>query len=60
MSARTVTIQYNDKVVRQFLLASVLWGAVGMLVGVIVATQLNALRTSISSYSGSVSKTCGK
>ncbi len=44
MSARTVTIQYNDKVVRQFLLASVLWGAVGMLVGVIVATQLNAWR----------------
>ena len=44
MSARTVTIQYNDKVVRQFLLASVLWGAVGMLVGVLVATQLNAWR----------------
>jgi cytochrome c oxidase cbb3-type subunit I/II len=44
MSARTVTIQYNDKVVRQFLLASVLWGAVGMLVGVIIATQLNAWR----------------
>jgi cytochrome c oxidase cbb3-type subunit I/II len=44
MSARTVTIHYNDKVVRQFLLASILWGAVGMLVGVFIATQLNAWR----------------
>lgn len=44
MSARTVTIHYNDKVVRQFLLASILWGAVGMLVGVLIATQLNAWR----------------
>jgi cytochrome c oxidase cbb3-type subunit I/II len=41
MSARTVTIEYNDKVVRQFMLASVFWGAVGMLVGVLIALQLN-------------------
>ncbi len=44
MSARTVTIHYNDKIVRQFMLASVIWGAVGMLVGVLIATQLNAWR----------------
>ncbi|MFH1496493.1 MAG: cytochrome-c oxidase, cbb3-type subunit I, partial [Verrucomicrobiota bacterium] len=44
MSARTVTINYNDKIVRQFLLATVLWGAVGMLVGMIVASQLNFWR----------------
>jgi cytochrome c oxidase cbb3-type subunit I/II len=44
MSARTVTIHYNDKVVRQFLLASILWGVVGMLVGVLVASQLNFWR----------------
>ena len=31
---------YNDRVVRQFALAAVLWGVVGMLVGVIVAAQL--------------------
>ncbi len=31
---------YNDKVVRQFALATVFWGAVGMLVGVIIAAQL--------------------
>jgi cytochrome c oxidase cbb3-type subunit I/II len=44
MSARKVTIEYNDRIVRQFLLASVLWGAVGMLVGVLVASQLNFWR----------------
>ena len=31
---------YNDKVVRQFALVTVLWGIVGMLVGVIIAAQL--------------------
>jgi cytochrome c oxidase cbb3-type subunit 1 len=31
---------YNDSVVRLFALASVLWGVVGMLVGVIIAAQL--------------------
>ncbi|HEY2623660.1 cytochrome-c oxidase, cbb3-type subunit I [Dyella sp. Tek66A03] len=31
---------YNDKVVRQFAVMTVVWGIVGMLVGVIIATQL--------------------
>ena len=31
---------YNDKVVRQFAIVTVLWGIVGMLVGVIIAAQL--------------------
>ncbi|MBC8009086.1 MAG: cytochrome-c oxidase, cbb3-type subunit I [Burkholderiales bacterium] len=44
MPARTVTIHYNDKVVRQFLLACVVWGVVGMLVGVLIASQLNFWR----------------
>lgn len=44
MSARTVTIHYNDKIVRQFLLATIVWGVVGMLVGVLVASQLNFWR----------------
>ncbi len=44
MSDRSVVIEYNDKVVRQFMLASVIWGAVGMLVGVLIATQLNFWR----------------
>lgn len=41
MSVPKVTIEYNDKVVRQFLWATLIWGAVGMLVGVLVASQLN-------------------
>src|SRR5574343_2071488 len=31
---------YNDKVVRQFAIMTVVWGVVGMLVGVIIADQL--------------------
>ena len=31
---------YNDKVVRQFTVMTVVWGIVGMLVGVIIAAQL--------------------
>ncbi len=41
MTGQKITIEFNDKVVRQFMLAAVLWGAVGMLVGVLIATQLN-------------------
>ncbi len=31
---------YNDKVVRQFVIMTIIWGIVGMLVGVIIAAQL--------------------
>jgi len=31
---------YNDKVVRQFVIMTIVWGIVGMLVGVIIAAQL--------------------
>ena len=34
------TATYNYTVVRQFAIATVIWGVVGMLVGVIIATQL--------------------
>ncbi len=34
------TATYNDKVVRQFAIMTVVWGIVGMLVGVIIAAQL--------------------
>ena len=34
------TITYNDTVVRQFVAASMIWGIVGMLVGLVVALQL--------------------
>ena len=41
MPASKITIEYNDRIVRQFLLACVIWGAVGMLVGVFIAAELN-------------------
>ncbi len=37
----TLTIRFNDEVVRAFLLAGMIWGAVGMLAGVFIAAQLN-------------------
>ncbi len=37
---REVQITYDDASVRRFLLASVLWGLVGMLIGLFVASQL--------------------
>lgn len=33
-------IEYDDTPVRQFMIASIFWGIIGMLVGVIIATQL--------------------
>lgn len=36
-----MTITYDDKTPRQFMIASIVWGLVGMLVGVICATQLS-------------------
>lgn len=38
--ANKTLIEYDDQTVRNFMNASIFWGAVGMLVGVIVATQL--------------------
>jgi cytochrome c oxidase cbb3-type subunit I/II len=35
------TIEFDDRSVRRFMLASMIWGAVAMLVGVIAASQLN-------------------
>ena len=34
------TFTYDDAIVRKFTVATVVWGIVGMLVGVIIATQL--------------------
>ena len=36
----TERIRYDDAIVRKFVLATVLWGAIGMLVGVLLALQL--------------------
>lgn len=40
MSSRTITVEYNDKVVRLFMLAAVFWGIVAMAVGVLIAFQM--------------------
>jgi cytochrome c oxidase cbb3-type subunit I/II len=37
----TTSITYDDKSVRLFMIASIIWGIVGMLVGVLIATQLS-------------------
>lgn len=34
------TVVYNDRVVKKFLIATTVWGAVGMLVGLLLAAQL--------------------
>jgi cytochrome c oxidase cbb3-type subunit 1 len=39
-AASTVTPNYDMNVVRQFAIMTVVWGVVGMLVGVIIAAQL--------------------
>lgn len=36
----TETFRYDDKIVRQFLWATAIWGLVGMLVGVLIALQM--------------------
>ncbi len=37
----TTSITYDDKSVRRFMIASLFWGIIGMLVGVLAATQLS-------------------
>jgi len=47
MNGQKTTIEYDDQIVRMFMIASIFWGAVGMLVGVIVASQLNFWRVNL-------------
>src|SRR6188508_12438 len=39
-SGAKTRIEYDDTPVRQFMIASIFWGIIGMLVGVLIATQL--------------------
>ncbi|MBK1882106.1 cytochrome-c oxidase, cbb3-type subunit I [Luteolibacter pohnpeiensis] len=41
MTTNTRTITYDDASVRRFMIASIAWGLIGMLVGLICATQLS-------------------
>jgi cytochrome c oxidase cbb3-type subunit I/II len=43
-------IEFDDKVVRQFMWASIIWGIVGMLVGVLVASQLNLHQLNVTPW----------
>jgi cytochrome c oxidase cbb3-type subunit I/II len=45
-----VKIVYNDRVSRQFVMASVTWGIVGMLVGALIALQLAFWRANLPPY----------
>ena len=40
MTTRTITVEFNDKVVRQFVLASIFWAVVAMVLGVLIAGQI--------------------
>jgi cytochrome c oxidase cbb3-type subunit I/II len=40
-NTQNVTVEYNDKVVRYFMMASVVWGLVAMLAGVLIAAQMS-------------------
>lgn len=40
MNTQTIPVTYDDKIVRYFMIASVFWGIIGMLAGVLIATQL--------------------
>ena len=44
MNDQKITIEFDDKTVRLFLIASVFWGVIAMVVGVLVASQLNEWR----------------
>lgn len=40
MKTHTATVEFNDKVVRQFVIASIFWSVVAMSVGVLIAAQM--------------------
>lgn len=49
-TAQKRVIEFNDGVVRQFMWASIIWGLVGMLVGVLIASQLNFHQLNLASW----------
>jgi len=53
MSTKNTTLEqfsYDNKIVRNFAIATIIWGIVGMLVGVIIATQLFEPAANITQY----------
>jgi cytochrome c oxidase cbb3-type subunit I/II len=47
-TANKVRIEYDDQTVRQFMVASIFWGIIGMLVGMLVALQLGAWQANLN------------
>ncbi len=52
--ATKTRIEYDDTPVRQFMVASIVWGIVGMLVGVLIATQLGVWHAVIFAFVGNM------
>ena len=50
VSLQTETFSYDEKIVRMFVLATAIWGFVGMLVGVIIALQLPFWPANLGEY----------
>ncbi|MCB9565345.1 MAG: cytochrome-c oxidase, cbb3-type subunit I [Kofleriaceae bacterium] len=48
--SRTETFRYDDDIVRKFMVATLVWGAVGMLVGLWIALQLAAPSLNVAPY----------
>ena len=44
LTGKNIRIEYDDASVRMFMIASILWAIVGMLAGVVIASQLNYWR----------------
>src|SRR3954470_4302476 len=44
------TLTYDDKIVRKFVTATIVWGAVGMFVGLWIALQLAAPKLNFAPY----------
>src|ERR1700712_5583067 len=49
-TATRVTIRYDDRITQMFMTASVAWGLVGLLVGVVVALQLAFWQANFGPY----------
>ena len=49
-NATKITIEFDDRTVRRFMIASIIWGIVGMLAGVFIASQLNFHQLNLASW----------
>lgn len=50
MSVDKIRVTYDDQIVGKFAWATLIWGAIGMLVGVLIATQMAFWQTNMGQY----------